>query len=147
MAGANRRFIGYKNRAVGETAEAFVEIKLREAGFMLIERVHTPWRILWKTLPGGRRVPDTAWPEKKVSGDFRAIEPRTGKSVLVESKCPAGNLLWSIIEPHQREALDTHAAAGGITYLAWVKNGEVRLIGWPVHGFMKGTSLKWAEAS
>lgn len=128
---------GRQSQKVGKNAEEAVRLALQTAGYRMIERVATPWTV---TFQGGR--PKAAFPTSKVSGDFRAIEPGTGRSVLVEVKCRSGRLRWSDLRPHQRQTLDEHHRLGGISILAWVTEDEVRLLRWPVEGFGPGRSLK-----
>ena len=128
---------GRASQRLGKRAEEAVRLALQAAGFRMIERVATPWTV---TFHRGR--PKAAFPTAKVSGDFRAVEPGTGRSVLVEVKCRSGRLRWSDLRPHQRQALDEHHRLGGISILAWVTGWEVRLLRWPVEEFGPGKSLK-----
>ena len=127
---------GRASQRLGKRAEEAVRLALQAAGFRMIERVATPWTVTFRE---GR--PQAAFPVAKVSGDFRAVEPGTGRSVLVEVKCRSGRLRWSDLRPHQRRALEEHHRLGGISILAWVTAWDVRLLRWPVEGFGPGRSL------
>lgn len=133
---ALRAFKQKARRAHGEQGQDLVEVALVARGFKMIEAVHTPWRVIRKM---GRIV--GAFPVKKVSGDFRAVTTG-GVSVLVEVKGRDGrNVPWSAFEDHQREALSDHAACGGISLVACVRDGEIKFYDWPVPGFGPGKSL------
>lgn len=111
------RLRGKRNRAVGEQCEWIAKRALAETGVIMLERVHTPWRIQ-RAMRGGRNVIVGALPMEKVAGDFRGVLPG-GRSFLCESKHREGNLKHSDIEPHQRAALDAHLFAGGYSLVAW----------------------------
>ena len=133
----NRHWIGFKNKKVGDFTESLVQAALNRLGFVLVEKVNTPW---CPVRQGGRIV--SAFVKDKVSGDFRAVEPGTGRSVLVESKASDTDTLpWSRFEPHQVIALNQHHMANGLSMIAWVRQGVVHLIEWPVPGFQHGKSL------
>lgn len=142
---------GKRSRTAGVVGEALTRAAMVRLGFTMIERVHTPWKVLRKPdpkAPGGSRIVG-AVPEEKVSGDFRAIWPVTwdnslvGVSVLVESKAREGDrVLWSDVEEHQRDALQRHHEAGGLSYLSVVLGGRATLMRWPIPGFGPGSSIR-----
>jgi len=106
-----------RHGAVGEHAVAG---RLRVWGFVLVEKVHTPWKVQFG--PGGRVM--RAWPVEKVCGDFRAVMPPHGRSVLVEVKSrEAGPLSWSDFESHQHDAMVANANAGGLSLVGWTRPG------------------------
>lgn len=89
----------------------------------------------------GRTRPLDGGPVEETGGDFRAVEPGTGRSVLVAVKCRSGRLRWSDLRPHQRQALDEHYQLGGLSVLARVTERHgIWLLRWPVEGFGPGRS-------
>ena len=136
------RIRGQKNTKRGQATEQLAELWLRQAGYVCIERIETPWRIHRR---GGKIVGAT--PKKQVSGDFTAIDPYSGRHVHVEVKSRERNTLrWSDFEDHQVEALDRKADAGAICFVLWVKPPtEIQIYNWPVEGFGPGKALKWEE--
>jgi penicillin-binding protein-related factor A (putative recombinase) len=137
MVKSDPRWTGFKNKKVGEFSELLVEAALKKLGYVLVEKVNTPWVPIRR---GGKIV--GAFVTKKVSGDFRAVHAGDGKSVLVEVKSKdADTLPWSAFLPHQIDALNAHKAAGGLTFVAWVRKGEVHIFEWPVPGLAPGKSL------
>lgn len=142
---------GKQSRTSGVVGETLTRAAMVRMGFTMIERVHTPWKIIRKTDPsakGGSRIIGAA-PEEKVSGDFRAIWPVTwenslvGVSVLVESKLRDDRIQWSDVEEHQRDALQRHHDAGGLSYLSVVLGGRgATLMRWPIPGFGPGSSIR-----
>ena len=114
-------------RRLDYQTEEIVRLALRVVGFRMIGRT--------RPLDGG--------PVEETGGDFRAVEPGTGRSVLVAVKCRSGRLRWSDLRPHQRQALDEHHRLGGISILAWVTERHgIWLLRWPVEGFGPGRSLQ-----
>jgi hypothetical protein len=100
----------------GKLGERLCEMALRQAGFLLIEKVEAA-----RTQSGIYL--------KTCSGDFRAIE-QGGRSVLVECKACKGNLTRSRFRPHQIATLQAHHEAGGISIVAHVTAAGCRLIPW-----------------
>lgn len=98
------------SQRIGESSEAIVKILLDRRGYRMIEH------------PQSRRVKtDRGWIFiDKLSGDFRAIQPGTGKSVLVEVKYRDRNLRPSDFEEHQITSLRDHEDYGGISIIAHV---------------------------
>ena len=128
------------NRRTGETAQDIAKRALEAAGYIMVERVHTPWGVVRR----GKRIV-SAYPLEKVSGDFRAITP-DGRSVLVECKCrQEPSLSLSDFAPHQIEALDEHYLHRGRTLIAWVYNGKCKLLNWAIYKPKHGEPLKWDE--
>lgn len=127
-----------RNRAEGKLGEDLVRRNLERVGYKMIERVHTPFTLIRR----GKSIVG-AFPTEKVSGDFIAIQPMTGRKVLVEVKSrESGIFPWSILEDHQVRALSENHICGGISLLALVSNTRVKIHSWPVDGFGKGKSLK-----
>lgn len=130
---------GRRNRAAGEAVEDYAADLLRRLGLAMIERVHTPWKVV----RGKGGAIKHAFPVEKVSGDFRAVLPSTGQSVLVEVKSRAQQLCWSDFRPHQREALTDHDAAGGLSLVVWheQQSGTVHVFAWPCPRLTRGDPL------
>jgi hypothetical protein len=129
---------GKSSRDIGEGGEDLTRYALQRAGFVRIERVHTPFKIIRNST--GQIV--DAVPQEKVSGDFRAMVRGTGKSVLVETKTTSkASIPWSALKPHQIEALDGHRQDGGLSLLSVVLCDVAYLLHWPVAGFGPGESL------
>lgn len=83
---------------------------------------------------------------KKKLGDIFGV--MNGTAVLIEVKQTADPTLpHSNMKPHQPKNLDAWNEAGGIAYLAWVHNDEIRVIPWAsIRGtFVKNTSLDWED--
>ena len=121
----------------GQVAEDKVEISLLRRGFKIVEKVEVPFGVT----EDGRR-----YAKRKVCGDYRAVEPGSGRSVLVESKAYDERLPWSALKPHQVKALDEHMIAGGITEVAWTDRGSLRFIPWSLFrkvGFGDRKSVVW----
>lgn len=123
----------------GEQAEARVEKALIDRGFKLVEKVEVPF---------GVTAEGRLFAKRRVSGDYRAVEPGTGRSVLIESKAKSTKrqLKWSDFRKHQPEKLDEHLAAGGITEVAWTDQGRLRFIPWSLFqkiGFGPDRSVVW----
>lgn len=128
----------------GAQGEDLVKKALVDAGYLMVERICPP--AIAKMIRGKPVVVYTG----AVSGDYRAIAGihALGLSVLVEAKTYDERLPWSAFEDHQIEALDLHARCGGISIVAWVDRGEVRLISWFIFreiGFGPGKSVGWDE--
>lgn len=130
---------GKRSRDIGVIGETLTRSALQIAGLAEIERVHTPFKIIRNSR--GQII--NAVPEQKVSGDFRAVDPTNGKSVLVEAKTRSGDrVIWSDLEDHQVEALNGHVKAGAIALLSVVLEDKAILLEWPVPGFGPGVSLR-----
>lgn len=125
----------------GEAAEKATKIALDQRGYVLVEKVEVPFRMDASGRLSAR---------KKVSGDFRGVDPRDGRSVLVEVKHHDDRLSWAAFKrrdgSHQSEELDAHLAAHGITEVAWMDRGTLRLIPWErfrAIGYGPGKSVVW----
>lgn len=128
-----------KNRKRGNLGEMLVKRRLELLGVCMVEKIETGWTIIRGK--GGRVV--DAFPNEKVSGDFRGVMP-DGRSVLVEAKTIPNKLQHSNLEEHQREALQAHHELGGLSLVAWVHDPErdgVAIFQWPHEGFIKRTSM------
>lgn len=141
---------GKASRATGEQGEQVIMAALAALGFVMITKVANTWhitKIVQRRQPGERAPGEVlAWVvSARVEGDYRAIDPQTGKSVLCEVKAAPGRLQHSRLKDHQRGALDEHHEAGGISLLAWVDTEYMQwgtyVMRWPIQGFVKYTSL------
>lgn len=135
------RIRGRVNKIRGDHAEAVVAYHLHRMGFLAIVRLETGWRV---KRAGGKIIGAT--PMAKVTGDFRAVVPG-GRSVLIEVKRRTGVLRYSHFQLHNRLAMDNHAAAGGLSMVAWVAPQGVAIFGWDIIAQGKGISWETAEAS
>lgn len=126
--------------------ERLAQYALNSLNLRMVEKIHVGWRLL-RTV--NRRGSQTlAWivPQKKVSGDYRAITD-TGRSVLIEVKYRDEKLLWSNLAKHQVEALNEHVTYGGLSLLIWVTSEEAFVLRWPVEGFAPRKSLTVDKAA
>jgi hypothetical protein len=134
---------GRRNAIVGKCAEQVVLFHLNRLGLKMIAKVHNAWRV--KRVKG-RIV--SAKPAGKVAGDFTAIEPGTGRAVLIEVKRRAEPLTFSDLERHQVVNLRGYVAAGARSILAWVTpTGQVYLLDWETYFLSPGDSLSAAIAT
>lgn len=135
---------GRANRATGVHTETMVQKVLIEAGFRMVTKVENTWRVVKVIKRMGSRLIAEVVPAA-IEGDYRAIEPSTGRSVLVEVKARKDKLQHGNLKDHQVESLDEHFINGGISLLAWVDTGQpdypIYLMMWPVPGFIERTSL------
>lgn len=116
---------------IGASGEELVAARLRAIGVEFVHRIGTPVRLV-----GGRAIFG-----EKVAGDLRGVACG-GVSVLVEVKTILDrNLRYSDFRPHQPKMLDEHAAAGGISLVAWVHNSGVYIMRWRIPDFFSGQSL------
>lgn len=128
---------GRRNQRKGDMGEKAVELLLGQLGLVMVEKVNVGWTVIWG--PNGRIK--EAFPQKKVSGDFRAVTLK-GQSVLVEVKTYDGDRLqFSALAKHQSRSLDIHQNVGGLSLLVWVNQGDIMPMWWPVEGFGPGKSL------
>lgn len=140
-ADALARWRGKAAKRKGDAGEDVAEAWLRER-YEMVRKIHTEWVPIRKNgrVTGG-------YPKRKVMADYAAIEPGTGRSVLVEVKRRQHlRLVHSDIKEHQREALTENAACGGISLLLWVRRGAVRCYDWAEllrDGFEPGKSITW----
>jgi len=115
--------INRRNRKAEYNSKEAAAAQLRAMGFRMVELIQTGWRVVRDR--HGRIV--NAFPLEKVSGDIWAVAPG-GRSVLVEVKARDRSLRWSDFEPHQRQALDEHAALRGLSLVAWLHQGQFYVI-------------------
>lgn len=127
---------GRKNYKQGEVAQDLFEIRLRSLGVLMVERIHTPWKIVRH--PVTRKIVNAIQMEK-VSGDFRGILPG-GRSVLVEVKS-CEHLVFSAFADHQVNALNEHRETGGLSLIGWKWPTGDAILQWPIIGFIPRTSL------
>lgn len=141
-----RSIRGRRNAKAGNRSEEIVCSLLRQTGFVMVEPINRAW-IIHRS--GGRIT--GASPAKKVSGDISAMTI-DGKKVLAEVKTrqdgdDGAKLLFSAIEKHQAEALDTVHRFRGVALLVWYRNPyEIAVMRWPIPGFKPRTSLRWDDA-
>lgn len=122
---------------IGQEGEDRVAAALLARGLRLVEKVEVPMGIT----SDGRR-----FGKRTVSGDYRAVDPVMGRSVLVEVKNIPDRLSWSDFRKHQPGALDEHQSARGITEVAWIDRGTLRFIPWErfrALGFGPRLSVAW----
>lgn len=129
-----QRARGSKQR--GDAAQLVTRNRLIAMGMILVETVATPVKARFA---GGKLV--GIGYTAKVSGDIRAVLPPLGVSVLCEVKQRPERLCFSDLYEHQVAALDAHAAAGGVSLLAWMHRGGLEIMRWPIVAFRKGDSL------
>lgn len=122
----------------GEDTERDVGAALRSLGYRLVEKSAVSFGLL----ADGKR-----FARGKVSGDFRAVEDHSGRSVLVESKaCAGGRLPHGKFRRHQLDALEEHHQAGALSMVAWTDGDVLRLIPWTAFrniGFEPRTSVEF----
>lgn len=132
---------GKASHDLGIVGETICKTLLARHGFVRIERVHTPWKVLFKN-EGGRRVVKEAFPLEKVEGDFIAMEKGTGRKVLAEAKATEDDrIIFSRLEDHQVEALNATVEHGGLAFLIIIIQGIPSMLAWPIEGFKKGKAL------
>lgn len=143
MAQLERRWRGRVNRKSGEDAQGLVKHRLMLAGLAMVERVETGFRLQRKfdTATRTSRIIGAS-PAARVAGDFRAVVPTSGRSVLVEVKWRQdGQLSLADFEAHQATALSIHGRVGGLSLVAWVTPAGVELLAWPIVDLVKGKPL------
>ena len=133
---------GRASQDLGEAGEAIARAILARHGVREVERVHTPWKVLWGRDEHGRRSVKDAFPVEKVSGDFIGIIGTSGIKVLVECKATDGDRIeFSRLEDHQVMALNRNHEHGAVSMLFLLIQGRAFLLRWPHPGFKHGTSL------
>lgn len=142
-----RRQRSRANTIRGDHAQTLVAYALRAAGFGMIQPIATPWRVTRRYDPKTRTSKIVgASPKAKVACDFTAVVPGSGRSVRVEVKLREdGILALADFAAHQINALDAHHALGGLSLVALVVAGKVRLWEWPIAGLAKGSPVKVNE--
>lgn len=108
-------------------------------GYEMVEKIGTPVSLIsHPRIKGFFRV---IWGDM-VSGDIRAIDPDTGRSVLAEVKTyEHDRLQYSVLKKHQHEALRNHTRFNGISFLIWVHPQEIFIMQYPIPGFEPRKSL------
>jgi penicillin-binding protein-related factor A (putative recombinase) len=130
---------GIKSKRSGDFGESVARYALREFGVRMIEKVNTPWKVLWKN-----GHPAQAFVIEKVSGDFIGIGAG-GKKVLVEVKFRDNCLSLSDFEKHQIDALEENNQLGGISLVVWVTHKTWNIYYWPSMVLKKGAPIKPGE--
>jgi hypothetical protein len=124
------------SQALGDFGEDVARHALKEFGVRMIEKVNTPWKVLWQN---GRPV--RAFAVEKVSGDFIGIGA-AGKKVLVEVKYREDKLSLSDFEKHQISSLEENHQLGGISLVVWVQKHICCIYYWPRMELKKGCPFK-----
>lgn len=128
-----------RRRALKIAANNFEDVtrlRLIGLGFVNVEKVATP-------LARNRRT-GSYYHTAKVSGDIKAMDPRTGQAVLVECKLYPGGLPFKALKRHQVVRLDECARNHGLALLALSSGGQFHLLVWGklrAAGFGRGTSV------
>jgi penicillin-binding protein-related factor A (putative recombinase) len=135
----NRSTLGRISQSKGDLGETIARRALDQFGVKMIEKVNTPWKVLWKN---GR--PISAFVVEKVSGDFIGIVPG-GKKVLAEVKYRDEKLSLSDFEDHQIEALNENYELGAISLVVWVRRHECAIYWWQAMNLKKGAPIKPGE--
>lgn len=126
----------------GIDGEAKTRRLLEDLGFVCIERIETGFKVIRG--PRGQIV--HAFPMGKVAGDFRAVDPTSGRSVVVEVKNRKdGVLSLSDFEDHQAGFLTQHLQAGGLSLVVLVCPAGCVCVPWPIPGLRKGHPLRHAD--
>jgi penicillin-binding protein-related factor A (putative recombinase) len=136
------RIKGKRSQKTGQKGEDFAADHLRRLGLLHVEPIETGYTVLYGQ--GGRVI--DAFPKKKVSGDFTAMD-KNGRYVHIEVKVhPGDRLIFSRLKKHQVEAMDNKTRDKAICLLVWVRSRfEIKAMIWPIKGFEPGKSLKWEE--
>jgi penicillin-binding protein-related factor A (putative recombinase) len=121
-----------KSQASGDFGEQIARQALHQFGICMIEKVNTPWKVLW----AGKKIVN-AFPVEKVSGDFIGIGV-AGKKVLVEVKYREDKLSLSDFESHQIIKLEENSRLGGISLVVWIMKHEWAIYYWPAMHLEKG---------
>ena len=127
---------GRLSQTRGDFGEDIARRALDQFGVKMIEKVNTPWKVLWRN---GRPV--QAFTVEKVSGDFIGIGA-FGKKVLVEVKYREEKLSLSDFEKHQIDALEENNQLGGISLVVWVQKHVCCIYYWPGMELKRGAPLK-----
>jgi hypothetical protein len=147
---SNNALRGRQNKNAGDVYEALISSALYRIGFERIEKITNTWRPVRIDRRDGGAIIGKFVPAR-VSGDFSAIDPQDGRSVLVEVKGRAGSLSWGELKDHQKDALSETASLNGIALVAWVDTGspnsDLYIMRWPIDGFGKGNPIKPEQAA
>ena len=134
---------GHKSKSLGEVGELIARRALIDLGYAFIHRINTPWII--KRGANGKIL--SAHAGNKVAGDWRAVHPASGRSILVEVKLrDSDTLAYSDLEKHQHRSLHEHHEAGGTSLIVWVHERVPYVLRYPVEGFKPRSSIKIADA-
>jgi recombination protein U len=127
---------GIQSKKSGDFGEEVARYALQKFGVKMVEKVNTPWTIIWKN-----KRPAHAFPAERVSGDFIGIGA-LGKKVLAEVKYREDKLSLSDFEKHQVDALEENHQLGGISLVVWVQKHICCIYYWPRMELKKGAPLK-----
>jgi hypothetical protein len=139
---------GRRSKNKGKAGEKLALTVMRSLGFKNLQQIGTPVRLIPPSGKQQRRdfFRRIIWGEK-VRGDIWGIESETGKSVLVEVKTYDGDrLVFSALDPHQVEALNSQVSCNGLAFLVWVSFNGIFVLEWPIPGFEPRTSLSLEKA-
>jgi len=140
---AEARLRGKRSKNKGDQGEMIARRALIDMGYLFIRRIATPW-IIRRDRNGkviGAKAGD------KVAGDWRAVHPETGWSVLAEVKLRDNpTLQYSTLEDHQHRSLAEHSEAGGISLLIWVHDSTPYVLPYPIEGFKPRSSITIEQA-
>jgi hypothetical protein len=134
------------NRKRGDRGQDIAKKALEAAGYLCVEPIETGWTIIRKYDPVKKQSAIvSAFPKKKVSGDFIAIDPKNnGRLVHCEVKTrDENNLPYSVLAEHQIVALNAKYCAGALCLIAWVRGFQCKLYRWPIEDWYRGKSLQW----
>jgi len=132
------RLRGKRSKFKGDTGEMIARRAMIDMGLEFIHRINTPWKI---TRDRTGRVTH-AKAGNKVAGDWRAVAPWNGQSVLAEVKYRDNPTLpYSTLEDHQHRSLTEHQAVGGLSLLIWIHHEDPFVLIWPVDGFVPKKSI------
>ena len=121
-----------KSQVSGDFGEAVARQALHQFGVRMVEKVNTPWKVLWAV----KKIVN-AFPVEKVSGDFIGIGA-AGKKILVEVKYREDKLSLSDFESHQIDKLEENHQLGGISLVVWVQKHVCCIYYWPRMELKKG---------
>jgi len=124
---------------IGKAGESLAAGVLGRLGVHMVEEIATPFRIISSRKISGRSWIRIRW-KKKVSADHTGLLS-DGRRVLAEVKTVEHNLRWSDFSTHQPERLKMNAEWNGISLVVWVHSSGVKVLKWPIPGFMKGKGI------
>jgi penicillin-binding protein-related factor A (putative recombinase) len=127
---------GRLSQARGDFGEDIALRALQDFGVKMIEKVNTPWKVLWKNCR-----PVQAFVTEKVSGDFIGIGAG-GKKVLAEVKYREDTLSLSDFKYHQIDKLEENSQLGGVSLVVWVQRHVCCIYWWPAMILKKGAPIK-----
>ena len=127
---------GLLSQKSGDFGEAVARRALEQFGVRMIEKVNTPWKVLWRN-----SRPIQAFVTEKVSGDFIGIGAN-GKKVLAEVKYREDTLSLSDFKNHQIDKLEENSQLGGVSLVVWVQRHVCCIYWWPAMIIKKGAPIK-----